>query len=231
MKVLVACEESQAVTIEFRKLGHEAYSCDIESCSGGHPEWHIQDDVIPLLNGNCEFNTCDNKLHKITERWDMIIAFPPCTYLCVTGGRWFNIEKYGDMAIKRYENQQKAIEFFMRFVNAECSKIAIENPVGKMSTYYRKPNQIINPYEFGHPEQKKTCLWLKGLPLLKSTNNVYEYMMTLPLKQRTRIHWLGSGKSKERSKTYVNIAKAMAEQWGQEQFADLPIMEGRRSKK
>lgn len=191
MKILVACEESQAVTIELRKLGHEAYSCDIIDCSGGHPEWHLQQDVIPLLK----------------ENWDMIIAFPPCTHLCVSGARWF---KEG---VKPIELQLEAIEFFMKFVNADCDKIAIENPVGKMSTVYRKPDQIINPFEFGHMEQKKTCLWLKGLPKLKPTENVYEPMMELPIKERTRIHWLGSNHSKERSKTYPGIAKAMAEQW------------------
>lgn len=149
LKVLVACEESQRVCIEFRKLGHEAYSCDIEPCSGGHEEWHIQNDVLPLLNGKCEFQTVDGALHRINGKWDMIIAFPPCTHLCVSGARWF---KEG---IKPIELQYQARDFFMKFVNADCEKIAIENPVGKMSTYYRKPNQIINPFEFGHPEQKK----------------------------------------------------------------------------
>lgn len=208
LKVLVACEESQRVCIEFRKSGHEAYSCDIEPCSGCHEEWHIQNDVLPLLNGNCQFQTVDGAVHRIDGKWDMIIAFPPCTHLCVSGARWF---KEG---VKSIELQYQARDFFMKFVNADCEKIAIENPVGKMSTYCRKPNQIINPFEFGHPEQKRTCLWLKGLPNLLATDNVYEYMMTLPVKERTRIHWLGSGHSKQRSKTYPGIAKAMAEQWG-----------------
>ena len=207
MKILVACEESQAVTIELRKLGHEAYSCDIIECSGGHPEWHIMQDVLPLLNGKCEFKTCDGQVHKIESKWDMLIAFPPCTNLCVSGARWF---KEG---VKPYSLQEQGAEFFMKFVNADCDRIAIENPVGVMSTKYCKPNQIINPFQFGHPEQKKTCLWLKGLPCLKETNNVYDYMMTLPIKERTRIHWLGSNNGKERSKTFPGIAKAMAEQW------------------
>lgn len=207
MKILVACEESQAVTIEFRKLGHEAYSCDITECSGGHPEWHIQQDVLPLLDGSCEFTTVDGERRYIDGRWDMIVAFPPCTHLCVSGARWFT------EGVKPIELQYEARDFFMKFVNANCDKIAIENPVGRMSTYYRKPDQIINPFQFGHPEQKKTCLWLKGLPLLQESANVYDYMMTLPLKERTRIHWLGSGKSKERSKTFLGIAKAMAQQW------------------
>lgn len=219
MKVLVACEESQRVCIELRRLGHEAYSCDIEPCSGGYPEWHIQSDVLPMLNGNCEFRTVDGMVHKIDGKWDMIIAFPPCTYLTVTGNRWFNVGVYGDKAIRRMDNREKAIEFFLRFVNADCDKIAVENPVGIMSTAYRKPDCIIQPYEFGEPERKKTCLWLKGLPKLQPTNIVEPkiikcasgaiesnwHMETLPLKPKER--------SKLRSKTFIGIARAMAEQW------------------
>lgn len=156
MKILVACEESQAVTKELRSLGHEAYSCDIEPCSGGNPEWHLQQDVIPLLE----------------EKWDMIIAFPPCTYLTVTGNRWFNVERYGEKAVERYKKREEAINFFMAFANANCEKIAIENPIGCMSTVFRKPNQIIHPYMFGDSERKSTCLWLKGLPELVPTNIV-----------------------------------------------------------
>lgn len=207
MKVLIACEESQAVCIEMRKLGHEAYSCDIEPCSGGHLEWHIQGDALPILDGKCEFRTMDGVLHKIDTRWDMIIAHPPCTHLAVSGARWFKEGK------KDITLQNDAVDFFMKFVNADCDKIAIENPVCIMSTRYRKPDQIINPWQFGHAEQKKTCFWLKGLPKLKETNNVYDYMMALPVKQRTRIWQLGSGHAKERSKTFHGIAKAMATQW------------------
>ena len=193
MRVLVACEESQAVTIELRKLGHEAYSCDIEPCSGGHPEWHLQQDVLPLLR----------------EKWDMIIAFPPCTDLCVSGAAWFK-EKIAD------GRQQQGIDFFMEFANCDCERLAIENPIGIMSTKWRKPNQIIQPYEFGHMEQKKTCLWLKGLPKLIPTNNVFEEMMLLPKNQRERLHYLPPGpeRAKARSKTFPGIAKAIAEQWG-----------------
>lgn len=209
MRVLVACEESQEVCKAFRAKGHEAYSCDIQDCSGGHPEWHIKGDCLPLLNGNCEFVTCGGGRTTI-DKWDLIIAHPPCTELCSSGQRWFT------EGVKNYSLQRKAIAFFYKFVLADCEHIAIENPVGIMSTAYRKPDCIINPYEFGHPEQKKTCLWLKGLEPLKPTNNVYEYMMTLPIKERTRIHWLGSHHAKERSKTYPGIAKAMAEQWGTE---------------
>ncbi|WP_196811058.1 hypothetical protein [Eubacterium sp. 14-2] len=220
MRVLAACEESQRVCIEFRKLGHEAYSCDIEPCSGGHEEWHIQNDVLPILNGNCEFQTVDGMEHRIDGKWDMIIAFPPCTYLTVTGNRWFNVEQYGDKAIKREEDRKKAIQFFMRFVHADCEKIAIENPVGIMSSNYQKPDQIIQPYEYGHTERKRTCLWLKGLPFLTPTNIVEPELhicgnevvdskwhydtYSLPPKIR----------AKERSKTFLGIAKAMAEQWG-----------------
>ena len=206
MKILVACEESQAVTIELRRLGHEAYSCDIQECSGRHPEWHIKGNVLPILNGECDFKTMDGERHAISGRWDMIIAFPPCTDLAVSGARHF--------AKKRADGRQQAsIDFFMKFANAHCDRIAIENPVGIMSTRFRKPDQIINPYQFGHPETKKTCLWLKNLQPLEETENVYAYMMTLPEKERSRIHWMGSGHAKERSKTYPGIARAMAEQW------------------
>jgi len=208
VKVLIACEESQRVCTEFRRLGHEAYSCDIIECTGGHPEWHIMQDVLPLLNGNCHFTTTDGTDHYIDGKWDLIIAHPPCTHLAVSGARWF---KEG---VKPISLQNDAAEFFMEFVNADCDKIAIENPICIMSTRYKKPNQIINPYQFGHLEQKKTCLWLKGLPPLTETDNVFDEMMKLPEKQRARIWWLGSGKSKERSKTFPGIAKAMAEQWG-----------------
>lgn len=192
MKILVACEESQAVTIEMRKLGHEAYSCDIEPCSGGHPEWHIRVDALELLK----------------MKWDMILAFPPCTDLAVSGAAWF--------AEKRKDGrQQKSIDFFMKFAKADCERIAIENPVGIMSTHWRKPDQIIQPYQFGHKEQKKTCLWLKGLPTLKETENVYEEMCKLPKKERERLHYLppSEDRAKIRAKTFPGIAKAMAEQW------------------
>lgn len=192
MKILVACEESQAVTIELRRLGHEAYSCDIIPCSGGHPEWHLQQDVIPLLS----------------EKWDMIIAFPPCTHLAVSGAAWFEQKR-------KDGRQQQGIDFFMLFANLECPKVAIENPVGIMSTYYRKPDQIIHPWQFGHPEQKATCLWLKGLPALTETNNVQDDMLRLPKSKRERLHYLSPGpeRAKVRSKTYPGIARAMAEQW------------------
>ena len=160
MYVLVACEESQEVCKAFREKGQIAYSCDIQKCSGGHPEWHIRNDVLKVLDGDKYIITSDEMVHYI-PKWDMIIAFPPCTYLTNTGNRWFDIERYGEDAIKRYSERKKAQEFFMQFVNANCERIAIENPIGCMSTYYKKPSQIIHPYMFGDPERKATCLWLK----------------------------------------------------------------------
>lgn len=185
MKILIACEESQAVCIEFRKLGHEAYSCDIEPCSGGHPEWHLQQDVIELLK----------------QKWDVIIAFPPCTDLCVSGARWFK-QKIAD------GRQKKSIDFFMEIINSNSNKIAVENPIGIMSSNYRKPDQIIQPWQFGHGETKATCLWLQGLPKLKPTKIVEG--------REQRIWKLppSHNRSKLRSKTYTGIAKAMADQWG-----------------
>lgn len=223
----MACEESQAVTKELRRLGHEAYSCDIIEQSGGHPEWHIQQDVLPLLNGDCEFKTTDEISHRVDGKWDMIIAFPPCTYLTVAGNSYFNVEKYGDKAIERKAKQEEAAKFFMQFVNADCDRIAIENPVGRMNTRYRKPDQIINPYNFGHPIAKKTCLWLKGLPLLKPTDEVvperihskgksggYSGPSWYVTDENGKIlSWKDPRTARIRSKTYPGIAKAMAEQW------------------
>lgn len=227
MKILIACEESQAVCKAFRAKGHEAYSCDIIECSGGHPEWHIKQDVLPLLNGYCKFTCEDGKQHHISGEWDMIIAFPPCTYLTVTGNRWFNVDRYGEAAIKRLADRKAAVEFFLQFANASCEKIAIENPIGHMSTAYRKPDQIVHPFYFAKSEndenceRKATCLWLKGLqPLtyeIKHEPRVVAYkngkgtdspwhMDTMKLPPAER--------AKARSKTFPGIAAAMAEQWG-----------------
>ena len=224
MKILVACEESQRVCEAFRKKGHDAFSCDVINPSGNHPEWHIKADVLPLINGDCEFKTMDGKIHKLNGEWDMLIAFPPCTYLTVSGNRWFNIEKYGDKAKERIENREKGIQFFMEFANANCSKIAIENPIGCMSTRYRKPDQIIQPWMFGHPTTKATCLWLKGLPNLEPTNivevdtsDVYSYVAKnghIKHDSRSRSNCKKSERAKFRSKTFLGIAEAMAEQWG-----------------
>ena len=221
MNVLIACEESQRVCTAFREKGHNAFSCDILPCSGGHPEWHIRWDALSLINGNCTFLTEDCSLHTINGKWDMIIAFPPCTYLTVTGNRWFNVERYGESAVQRHRDRVDAIKFFMAFANADCERIAIENPVGIMSSKWRKPNQIINPYEFGDPFEKKTCLWLKGMPELKPTNIVeapprkhFESGKTMPAWYADVWHLPKEERAKLRSKTFPGIAKAMAEQWG-----------------
>lgn len=227
LKVLVACEESQAVTKELRALGHEAYSCDIIECSGGHPEWHIMQDVLPLINGNCTFKTVDGEEHTIVGKWDMLFAFPPCTYLTVAGNRYFNVERYGDKARERIKKSDEAAEFFMQFANADCDKIVIENPVGRMSTLYKKPDQIISPHYFGHPVSKKTCLWLKGVSLLQHTEEVeperihskgksggYSGPSWYVTDENGKIlSWKDPRTAKARSKTYPGIAKAFAEQW------------------
>ena len=197
MRVLVACEESQAVTIRLRALGHEAYSCDIMECSGGHPEWHLKQDVTEVLK----------------QSWDMIIAFPPCTHLAVSGAAWFE-------AKRKDGRQQQGIDFFMMFANNECQKVAIENPVGIMSTIWRKPDQIIQPYQFGDAFEKKTCLWLKGVPNLKHTNLVEPPPRTTYTSGKSMPTWYADAfklspqeRSKARSKTFPGIADAMAQQW------------------
>ena len=204
MKILIACEESQAVCKAFRELGHEAFSCDILPCSGGRPEWHIQGDVLPLLE----------------QEWDMIIAFPPCTDLAVSGARHFK-RKIAD------GSQQRSIDFFMKFANAKCKKIAIENPVGIMSSRYRKPDQIIQPFMFGHEAKKTTCLWLKGLSKLKPTKIVGEGEFYISPNGAKMAKWSHDPVDKNgkkiaynspeikilRSKTFLGVALAMAEQW------------------
>lgn len=204
--ILVACEESQRVCMAFRERCFNAYSADIQEPSGGHPEWHILGDVLPLLSGG-RFFTMDGVFHDV-EKWDLIVAHPPCTHLAVSGMRWFKEGR------KPLYLQDEAVSFFMCFVNADCKHIAVENPVSIMSTRFRKPDCIINPWQFGHMQQKRTCLWLKNLPPLFETDNVYSEMMKLPEKERTYILQLGSGHAKERSKTFPGIAKAMAMQWG-----------------
>lgn len=223
--VLVACEESQTVCKAFRERGFIAFSCDIIEPSGGRPEWHIHGDVLPLINGECTFCTMDGFLHRV-DKWDLIIAHPPCTYLTISGNAWYNVEKYGDKAIKRCIERENAFAFFMNFVYANCNHIAIENPIGIVSTRYRKPTQIIQPYEYGHNVRKATCLWLKNLPLLQPTNIV-------PFETRTSGGKTYSGAAfyavdtngkalrysdpetkKQRSKTFPGIAAAMACQWG-----------------
>lgn len=218
LNALVACEESQAVCKALLENGWNAFSCDIQPCSGGRPDRHIQGDVLPLLNGNCEFETMDGQTHTIDGKWDLIIAHPPCTDLAVSGARHF--------ARKRADgSQQRSINFFLEFTTVDCDHVAIENPVCIMSTIYRKPDQIIQPYEYGHHARKKTCLWLKGLPLLQPTN-VVDLGEILHGGFSVGAHADGrdaNGKwlrfsdpeiAKLRSKTFPGIAKAMAEQWG-----------------
>lgn len=195
MKVLVACEESQEVCKAFRKLGHEAYSCDILPCSGGHPEWHIQDDV----------------LRHLSDGWDLMIAHPPCTYLSYAGIRWFKGNS------ERYEKMVSAMEFFMKLYNAPIEKVSVENPLGFPCKLFRSPNQVINPFQFGHPERKRTCLWLKTLPMLKPTMEVTpEKPISIDSTTGHKRYFTdGTHRNpKLRSKTFPGIAKAMAEQWG-----------------
>ena len=198
MKVLLACEESQAVTKEFRDRGHEAYSCDILPSSGSLPEYHLQEDVVPLLK----------------QDWDLVIAFPPCTHLASSGAAWFEQKR-------KDGRQQEGIDFFMLFTNLNSPKVVIENPVGIMSKLYRKPDQIIQPWWFGDPFEKRTCLWLKGVPLLVATNEVEPAPRSEYASGRTMPTWYADAwklppaeRSKARSKTFPGIAKAMAEQWG-----------------
>ena len=209
INILVACEESQRVCEAFRKLGGKAYSCDIIECSGGHPEWHIMQDVMLLLNGRCSFKTMDGIEHSIDGKWDLIIAHPPCTYLSNAGARF--LYPKGVLNEERLAKGMIAKDFFMHFYNADCDRIAIENPIP--SKVYGLPpyTQTIQPWMFGHPVQKKTCLWLNGLPELQPTNVVEE-------RQSTKIpgNWFNSGgkeRQKNRAKTFPGIAKAMAEQW------------------
>lgn len=228
MNVLVACEESQRVCTAFREKGHNAFSCDILPCSGGHPEWHIMDDVLSIINPHqisesfygIVFSTMNGDAYAIKGKWDLIIAHPPCTRLCNSGQRWlyWGDDKYKSQKIAE---QQKAIVFFMMFALADCDKIAIENPGGIMSTAYRKPDCVYNPYDFeGETECKKTCLWLKGLHPLKPTRKE-----PLPKEQRTqgiwkahfgdkKLAWNDPETARLRSQTPVAVAKAMADQWG-----------------
>ena len=220
MKILSACEESQVLTIELRRLGHEAYSCDIEPCSGGHPEWHIQADVLPLLNGDCEFQTADGVRHAIVGQWDMLIAFPPCTYLTAASAvRLFN----RDHTIKdtvRYEKGLAATWFFNQILSANCEKIAVENPTPLKCFGLPAYNQAIEPFMFKEPWEKRTCLWLKGLPLLQPTGHVEPKGLwvgsTSGKKDATiysRYELQSNRDQKRRAKTFPGIAKAMAEQW------------------
>lgn len=221
MKVLVACEESQAVTIELRKLGHEAYSCDIQECSGNHPEWHVCGDVLRILNpvevqidgkgykAIPEFTTMDGKEHLVMGRWDMIIAFPPCTYLSNAGAK--HLFRGGKLNEERYQKGLEAKEFFLKFLNADCQHIAVENPVSSRIFEMPPCTQEVQPWMFGHPVQKKTRLWLKGLPPLMATE-IVEYKCGCH-EAGTWFMKGGKERQKNRAKTFPGIAKAMATQW------------------
>lgn len=235
MRILVACEESQEVTRRLRDKGHEAYSCDIIDQSGGYPEWHIMQDVLPLLNGDCTFKTVDGAEHTIKGKWDMIISFPPCTHLTVSGARHFEV--------KRADGRQEwGIRFFMAMINADCDRIAVENPVGIISGQYIpkhfpelaeefglpiKPNQIVHPWMFGDNFNKQTCLWLKGLsklePFITEQPEMewveWEDKKTGKMKRQNK--WYADAlklppaeRAKVRSKTFPGIAQAMADTWG-----------------
>lgn len=234
MNILVACEESQAVTIELRRLGHRAFSCDIQKCSGGHPEWHIQQNVLPLLDGHCQFQTADTHTHEHDAAWDMIVAFPPCTHLAVSGAAWFD---------KKYEDgrQLEGLWFFSQFLKINCEKVAVENPVNIISGNYVgkhfryqafkyglpiRPTQIIHPWQFGDNHERSTCLWLKGLdPLVpeiteKPELEYFEWVDGKSGKAKREPKWIADARhlpkeerGKIRSKTFQGIARAMAEQW------------------
>ncbi len=209
MRVLVACEESQAITKELRNLGHEAFSCDLLPCSGGHPEWHYQQDVFEVID----------------KGWDMMIAHPPCTFLAVSGARWL-YNKDGSKNTERWENQAKALDFVQKLMDAPIEKIAIENPISVISSQIRKPDQIVQPWQFGDKAQKSTCLWLKNLPLLKPTGIVekgefIEFMSKKGVKKKQPKWYFDALKDAKtpaerrtlRSKTFKGMAEAIAKQW------------------
>lgn len=226
MKILIACEESQAVCKEMRRLGHECYSCDIIECSGGHPEWHIMQDVLPLLNGNCTFKTMDETEHTIDGKWDMIIAHPPCTYMSKAGARW--MYSNGVLNQSRYLQALAARDFFLTILAADCSRICVENPTPLKILNLPLYTQVIQPYQFYgkfNSFSKRTLLWLKGLPALIPVNPVKPLSTLCP---SSCSHFAGTDKNKgtkhsamDRSRTPYGIARAMAEQWaGQAQEGD-----------
>ena len=217
MKILVACEKSQRVCQAFRAQGFEAFSCDIQE-TAGYSKWHIKDNVLNIID----------------DGWDMMIAFPPCTYLSNAGNKWFNVKRFGEKAIERHKKRNKAFEFVMKLANANIDKIAIENPVGYLNTHWRKPDQIIQPYQFGVPESKRTCLWLKNLPKLQPTNivkpTIYGYFKSGKHKGKPmHFHDKYLPNIKERAelrgKTFKEIAEAMANQWGIKMVDELPETE------
>ena len=226
MNVLVACEESQRVCMAFRERGHNAFSCDLQPCSGGHPEWHIIGDVLKIINGSKSMRpsdrfieTEDGSHYIFPEQWDLIIAHPPCTHLSNAGARW--LYAGGELNTERYRKGLEGKDFFMAMLNADCQRIAVENPIP--SSIYGLPeySQIIQPYYFGEPWSKKTCLWLKGLDILHPTDIVMVHKPYCSSGSYSGTHdpkYKGAsrkgGSAKSRSKTFWGIARAMAEQWG-----------------
>lgn len=224
MMILVACEESQAVTTELRRLGHEAFSCDIIPCSGGHPEWHIQNDVIPLLNGRCTFQTMDGTEHIVDGRWDMIIAFPPCTKTSNAGAK--HLYRGGELNLKRYYDGLCGKALFLTIWMADCDKVAIENPTPSRVFDFPPYTQAIQPYQFGHPFTKKTLLWERGVEPLKPTNIVTPERTWCPSGSYSHKHgeqhrgMFTTDRAKNRAKTFPGVARAMAEQWAGETNKD-----------
>lgn len=231
MKILVACEESQAITKELRLLGHEAYSCDLLDCSGGHPEWHFNMDVFKVIEKKGGTLQSGDKV-KLKGNWDMMIAHPPCTFLAVSGARWYYHPDDKDMPTShrrphprfpnRANDRTEAIEFFIKLCEAPIDKIAVENPVGIISSQYKKPNQTVHPWMFGDEASKATCLWLKNLPLLKPTNIVGKGERVFLKSGKSLPKWYSDALTQSksaaerrtmRSKTFEGMAKAMAEQW------------------
>lgn len=218
MKVLIACEESQEVCKAFRALGHEAYSCDIQEPSGGHPEWHIQADILPLLNGNCTFTTMDGVEHMIDGKWDMIIAFVPCTKTSNAGAR--HLYKGGKLNIPRYYEGLCGKALFLAVWAADCEKVVIENPKPSKIFDYPEPTQAIQPFQFGHPFTKQTLLWERGVVPLVPTCIVHPERTWCPSGSHSGKHnvkhrgMFTTDRAKNRSKTFPGIARAMAEQWG-----------------
>ena len=232
MKILIACEESQTVCIELRKLGHEAYSADIQEPSGGHPEWHILGDVMPFINGRCSFQTMDGSVHKIDGKWDLMIAHPPCTYLSGVTTRHLSLKcTPAEKVVERFWKLAESAVFFMQFALADCDRICVENPLGFMSTLWRKPDQIVHPFYFAESEddvenyqKKRTCFWLRGLLPLKRKNQLkppkpYGYTKSGKPINFEEAHGKiagfqhGGSSASARSKTFPGIARAMAEQW------------------
>lgn len=220
MKVLIACEESQRVCCAFRELGHEAYSCDIQECSGGHPEWHIRGDVLLIIDGHCSFFTEDGMLHFIEEKWDLLIAHPPCTYL--TNASAVRMRVNGEIVQDRYEKMLQGKKFFLKMLNADCDCIAVENPVPMKLCGLPPYTQIIQPWQFGDMWTKRTCLWLKNLPQLTpwitiKPQGVYPWVNGGCKDSHGNYRRFQGRKERDpkiRSKTFPGIAKAMAEQWG-----------------